>query len=168
MRPLLLILISLIFCFQGVSSAQLYKYYDENGNLSFTDDASMVPEEQRETAETIREVQSKPLAPVMTGAEDPPESGRTKNNRAALKSELEQESKELVVIKKELAAEYTALNGRRDTLLIEGKVKMNSNESKAYNIRANELNRDTLKFKEKQQSYTKRAEAYNLKLESAP
>jgi len=167
MRPLLLIIFSLILGFPGVSSAELYKYYDKNGNLSFTDDASMVPEDQRKTAESIREIQSKPLAPVMSGKEDPQLSGQTNNNNAALKFELEQESKELGVIKKELADEYTVLNGRRDLLLTEGKIKMNSNETKAYNQRANELNQDTLKFKEKQQAYIKRAKAYNLKLESA-
>jgi hypothetical protein len=167
MKPLLLIIFSLILGFPGVSSAELYKFYDKNGNLSFTDDASRVPEEQRESAETIREVQSKPLSPIMPATEDASVSGQTSNNKAALKSELEQESKELGVIKKELADEYSALNGRRDRLLIEGKIKMNSKETKVYNQKANELNQDTLKFKEKQQAYIKRVGAYNLKLEAA-
>ncbi len=170
MRPRLLILFCLILGFSGVSSAELYKYYDKNGNLSFTDDASVVPKDQRESAEAIREIQTKPSVPSMPGTEKdtPPISDQIIEDNASLKSELEQEEKELNVIKKELDEEYKVLNGRREELIqiTEGGKKMNSKETKAYNQKANELNQDTLKFKEKQQGYTKRVEAYNLKLKS--
>ncbi len=170
MKPRLLILFCLILGFSGVSSAELYKYYDKNGNLSFTDDASMVPEEQRESAEAIREIQTKPSVPGISGTEKdtPPISEQISEDNPILKSELEQEEKELNGIKKELDAEYTALSGRREKLIqiTEGGKKMNSKETKAYNQKAYELNQDTLKFKEKQQGYMKRVEAYNLKLKS--
>ncbi|MCP4553741.1 MAG: hypothetical protein GY834_17255 [Bacteroidetes bacterium] len=170
MRPFLLIICSLILGLPVFSSAELYKYYDKKGNLSFTDDVSKVPEDQKEAAETIREIKTKLVAPVMPGTQNdtPPISGQTMDKKAALKSELEQESKELGVIKKELDEEYTALNGRRDMLIIERKTKMDLEKVKAYNEKANALNHDTLTYKEKKEAYLKRAEAYNSKLESAP
>ncbi len=169
MKPLLLILVCFILGFSGAASAQLYKYYDKNGNLSFTDDASMVPEDQRESAEAIREIQTKPLVPGTPGTkkDTPSISGQDVEDTDRLKSELERESKELGVIKKELGEEYTALSGRREKLIhADGEKRMNSKETKAYNQNAYELNQDTLKFKEKKEAFQLRVNAYNLKLKS--
>ncbi len=172
MKQLLLIIFCFIIGFSDAASGQLYKYYDKNGNLSFTDDASMVPEDQRESAEAIQEIETKTLVPGMSGTkkDTPSMSDQAIKDNAKLKSEFEQEENELDGIKKALDEEYKALSGRREKLIqiTEGEEKMNSKKIKVYNQKAYELNQDTLKFQEKQQAYFKRAKAYNLKLESAP
>jgi hypothetical protein len=173
MRPILLIFWSLFLCFPGLLSAELYKYYDQKGALSFTDDLSMVPADQRPVVETIDEIIAKPDDAVTPGTQTAaesilgqPENNETPANGNALTSELDLEFKQLGSIKKELDDIYPPLKERQDKLISDGKRKMNTNEKKAYNQAIKELNQDTLKYREKMATYRKRVEAYNLKLKS--
>lgn len=50
------------------ASAEFYRYVDENGNIRFTDDITMVPREQREK---LREYQD-----AINGSEDTPEASQ--------------------------------------------------------------------------------------------
>jgi len=166
MKQILLIACILTLYFPGFLSAELYKYYDTNGTLCFTDDFTMVPVDQRPTATTIREIQTKPAVPSDTQTDDDTQStaGQMTGNEAALKSYLEKESKELGAIKQNLDEEYEALKERRELLILDGRKQMDSKQTQAYNQAANDLNRDTLKYKEEKQAYLTRLEKYNLKL----
>lgn len=170
MKLILLIFCGLILGFPGMLSAELYKYYDQKGSLCFTDDLSMVPPDQRPAVETIYEIQTKPEDSLAPDAEPAAKSnpGPAINTEVSLKSELEQESLQLGVIKKQLDDAYIALKGRQDLLILDEKSKKNTAETKVYNQQVNELDRDILNYKEKQEIYRKKVEAYNLKLESAP
>lgn len=157
MKLIIFILCSFIFGFPGMLSAELYKYYNQNGTLCFTDDLSMVPADQRQTLETIHEIQTKQIVIIQPVP-----------NETGVKSDLDMEFKQLGLVKKNLGDEFITLKNRQEVLISEGKRKMNASEIKAYNRQINELNQDTLKYKEKQQAYLKRVETYNLKFESAP
>ena len=47
-------IIALIFpiIFAFTAEAQFYKYYDDNGNLRYTDDINQIPEDQRQQIKT--------------------------------------------------------------------------------------------------------------------
>ncbi|MDA3789564.1 MAG: hypothetical protein PF503_13860 [Desulfobacula sp.] len=169
MRSTVFIVCILLMVFPGMLSAELYKYYDKNGTLCFTDNFLMVPSDQRMAIETIHEIKTKSVVSNEPATEKETRSvpGKTIINEAVLKLELEQESKKIETIKKDLDDEYIKLKERRDILILDGKRKMNTKETQYYNQEANKLNSDTKKYKEKKQDYLKRLKEYNLKLESA-
>jgi hypothetical protein len=169
MKFIMLIVFSLIVWGPGLVSAELYKYYNQDGTLCFTDDLSLVPVDQRPGVETFRENQTKEIVSL-----SPPQDAdttalpaQTRQDGAALKSDLEAEFKLLVGVNKTLNEEYIALKERQEVLISGGEKAMTPIEIKAYNHQINELNQDTLKYKEKQQAYFKRVEEYNLKVKSA-
>lgn len=164
MRSIQIIIFSFMLLIPGMLSAELYKYYDQNGALCFTDDFSMVPEGQRPKVEALQEIKSKPDLDNDVGTET--ESNSREANEIDVQSELEEESKQLESIKKELDDEYLLLKEQRDQLISEAQETMNSEKINDYNQRANDLNQTTLKYKEKRQTYLNRVEAYNLKLRS--
>lgn len=164
MKLSLLIICSLILICPGVLSAELYKYYDEKGALCFTDDFSMVPPDQRPKVKALHEIKTKPDVSEDAGTEN--ESNSREANEVDLKADLEQELKQLEAIKKELDDEYLKLKDRQDQLISEAQGKMNSEQTKAYNQRANDLDQDALKYKEKQQAYLQKVESYNQKITS--
>lgn len=176
MKLIIFILCSFIFGFPGMLSAELYKYYNQNGTLCFTDDLSVVPADQRQALETIHEIQTKqivdfqpvPDVVIKLDAVKTSSPSQAVPNETGEKLDLDMEFKQLGTVKKDLGDEFITLKKRQDVLIPEGKRKMNAREIKAYNQEINELNQDTLKYKEKQQAYFKRVETYNLKLESAP
>jgi hypothetical protein len=151
-------------------SAELYKYYNQNGTLSFTDDISMVPADQRPAIETIPEVQSnqKIPGPPAADAVTKPISDQSIHGETGLNSELEMEFKQLGQDGKNLSDEYLRLKERQALLIENGKKQMNTNEVNAYNQEVTELNAETEKYKEKQDAYFKKVDAYNLKLKSTP
>ncbi len=51
MRILLVFLMTILFLHSTIIHAEVYKYIDENGVVSFTDDFSNIPESQRPSAE---------------------------------------------------------------------------------------------------------------------
>jgi hypothetical protein len=170
MKLIIFILCSLIFGLPGMLSAELYKYYNQNGTLCFTDDLSLVPADQRPAIETIHEIQTKQVVvfqPVPNGVKTS-SSGQPVPNETGVELGLDMEFKQLGKVKKNLGDEFITLKKRQEMLISGGKRKMNVREIKAHNQEINELNQDTLKYKEKQQAYFKRVEKYNLKLESAP
>jgi hypothetical protein len=169
MKFIMLMVFSLILWGPGLVSAELYKYYNQDGTLSFTDDLSLVPADQRPGVETFHEIQTK----EMVSLSPPPDTvattlpDQTHQDGAGLKSDLDAEFKQLAGVNKTLSEEYIALKERQELLISGGKKAMNPIEIKAYNHQINELNQDTLKYKEKQQAYFKRVEEYNLKVKSA-
>ena len=170
MKSVIFILCTLIFGLPGMLSAELYKYYNQSGTLCFTDDVSMVPADQRPAVETIHEIQSDQIVPAssVTDAAIKPIPGQAVNPETGGTAELETEFIQLGQDEKNLNDEYLRLKARQALLILNGKRKMNTKEIIAYNQKVNELNEDTVNYKEKQHAYFKRVEAYNLKLKSAP
>ena len=71
MNSIKLVICLVIVLFAFSAPAQIYKYTDDEGNVSFTDDLNQVPTEQRETASTTTEIESETEEEV--AAEDEPE-----------------------------------------------------------------------------------------------
>ena len=170
MKLIILILCSLMLWGPGLVSAELYKYYNQNGTLCFTDDLSLVPVDQRPGVETFHEVQTKQIVSLSPAPDAATTAlpGQALPSDEGLKSDLDSEFKQLAGVKKNLSEEYITLKERQEVLISGGKRAMNPSEIKEYNQEINELNQDTLKYKEKQQAYFKRVEEYNLKVKSAP
>jgi len=168
MKSILILACSLFIVFPGSLFAELCKYYDKNNTLCFTNDFSMVPADQRLAIETIHEIKTTPVISKESVINKDTQSYLGENivKEVALKLELEQESKKLEALKKEMDYEYIALKKRQAILFLERKRKLNSIETKEYNQRVKGMNLDTLKYKEKKQAYLKKLEEYNLKLES--
>jgi Domain of unknown function (DUF4124) len=55
MKLFIAIILSSILLLPFLAGAEYYKYIDDNGNVSFTDNIMAVPEDQRQNAQTIKE-----------------------------------------------------------------------------------------------------------------
>ena len=110
------VLISLLL-FSASASAEFYKYTDEDGNIRFTDDINLVPEEQRSKIRSYVESESEE-PPVQENqeqstqqsnfpelSEDEPEQGsidELKDRIESIKEELEQDYAALLKEKEQL------------------------------------------------------------------
>ena len=74
MKAISIILILALVLFVNQTSAVVYKYEDEQGNLHFTDDINQVPEDQRDALEIDIEYESDPeaeeAAQLVEGSDD--------------------------------------------------------------------------------------------------
>ena len=162
--PTLCVIAFLVICFPLNAAGELYKYFDADHHICFTDDLTKVPESQRLTAQPYQEI--KTAAPSSSPIEKPDSESFLTQNSEKVHMELSQESKKLETIKKELDREYEALKNRRNILLLDGKRQMDEKETKAFNIEARKLNEDTLKFKDKREIYLKQVKAFNQRVDN--
>ncbi|MGE0084784.1 MAG: DUF4124 domain-containing protein [Desulfococcaceae bacterium] len=109
-----------IFVFLLISapcSAEFYKYRDETGAIRFTDDLSLVPEDQREKASGYSEVKSsteETSDPASETAE--PETPVQDEKKEAMQS-FDAEAKHLDAMRAELEKEYKALGSGSKRLI---------------------------------------------------
>jgi len=155
--PTLCVIAFLVICFPLNAAGELYKYFDADHHICFTDDLTKVPESQRLTAQSYQDI--KTAAPSSSPIEKPDSESFLTQDSEKIHMELSQESKKLERIKKELDKEYEVLKNRRDILLLDGK------ETKAFNIEARKLNEDTLKFKDKREIYLKQVKVFNQRVD---
>jgi hypothetical protein len=158
-----------------VAMAEFYKYYDEQGNVHFTDDYNNVPEDQRKEVEGFNEVISDETDTMNaesagepskeseearetvetevaedteeTEADFSAETADNSENTAAESSKYDFEGKikEFGQRKDELAQEYEELMKQNSELVEEKKKAKTAVDIQRYNERAADLNR---KFKE--------------------
>jgi len=158
MRTLLIVVISSFVLSSFCAAGQYYKFIDKNGVVSFTDDLSRIPKEQRPEIEVAKEIKSHPEIQnsTTTQEEEKVETVEPVN--------LESEAEALKSIKAELDKEAEAINSESIRLIEQGKGVKGRNNIEEYNIKIEKLNERTNIYGAKQAEYVKRANEYNAKV----
>ncbi|MCD4742485.1 MAG: DUF4124 domain-containing protein [Desulfobacteraceae bacterium] len=158
----LIIITGVIFYIIQPAYAELYKYIDENGVVSYTDDYSRVSKSEKKSIEVIEEIES-------TKEENAPAEGdktlqkedTQKENPA---TELAVLRKQLDQSKKELSEEYNALDVERKRLLQQRKTAKTNAEKLSYQQNIKNLNNNIKQYTERSKTYQKLVVEYNNKI----
>lgn len=162
--------------FSPVASAEIYKYYDEQGNIHFTDDYNKVPADQRNNVKGYKEVISDETDEVNPETadrgteeteEEPQEEGAqnpTNNAAKSAKYDFEVKIKEFDQRKDELALEYESLMQQNSALTQEKKKAKTAADIKRYNERAADLNKRLKEHDSKRKLLFSEVEDYNMKV----
>lgn len=154
-----------VLVLSGSGTADIYKYYDDNGVLCITDDISRVPEDQRKAVEKSKEINT-PMAQD-SDYQIPKQTSESTAVDEQLQQQMKKEHDRLIKVRKELDSEFSQLKERRDALVQEQDSEMSPEALENFNLMARNLNDDTLIYKKKKEDYLKAVEAYNQKFEQA-
>ena len=164
------IIIALVFLVSAsAASAEFYKYYDEKGNVHFTDDFNKVPADQREKVEGYEEYSrdtevSSDTAPDLNSQEVKTVRSGSGNSVEAKDKELGNELKALDQRKADLADEYETLM-RENAQLAELKAAVkNQDDADKYNERVRRLNEDLKEHDRKRKEFFSDVEDYNARV----
>ncbi len=177
MKYLNLLILIIFFVFSTTASAEFYKYVDENGDVRYTDDINMVPEEQRSKIRSYVESQSEDVpAPAEQNEVTPenqaePEDATESEQQVNFPdlSEDEPESFEdakdrLDLMKAEIDKEYEALKLEKQQLAEEKKEAKTREQIMAYNKKVEDLNKRVETYVEKGKAYKTEVDAYNNRI----
>ena len=162
--------------FSPLASAEFYKYYDEQGNVRFTDDYNKVPVDQRKDVNGYEEVISDETVGVnpqtaeqgTDETEGQPEEDEAKNptNNATKSGKIDYEAKikEFDQRKDELTLEYNSLMQQNSALAQEKKKAKTAAEIRRYNEQAADLNKRFKEHDSKRKQLLTEVEDYNTKV----
>ncbi|MEE4356674.1 MAG: DUF4124 domain-containing protein [Desulfococcaceae bacterium] len=150
--------------------AEFYKYLDENGAVRFTDDLSLVPEDQREKAAGYSESKSTPSPSASPArpesaekAPAPEETGEREQKRKA----LDKDFRRLETMRKELEKEYKALSAEKERLDRTGKVTGNKYKARQHSKALEEFVKKREQLEMKRKKYNEELKIYNEKLHAS-
>jgi len=161
------IIVSLVcLVFTSVASAEFYKYYDEKGNVHFTDDYNKVPEDQRDKVEGYQEYQrsdEESVAPAKDTGDQQMKVGRSagEKNDDGKKVDFDNELKLLDKRKADLAKEYETLMQENAQLAAAKKTVKNKAAAESYNERVRKLNESLKEHDRKRKDFFSDVENYN-------
>lgn len=165
------ILIMAVLMFSSFCYAdQYYKFVDKNGVVTFTDDISKIPKDQRAKIEINKAVKSKPQeaqAPAPEGESSKEEEVQSAGETLKPSEELDKEAEELKRIKAELDKEAEEINSESIKLIEENKNLTDNKSIKEYNAKIEQMNERTKAYQLKQVEYVKRANEHNSRAAAA-
>jgi hypothetical protein len=166
-RISLVIALSILLCAPSLW-AEFYKYYDQNGNVYFTDDYNQVPTDQRDKVEGYSEYvnEENKAAPNPTGPQDALEAPQGAANAGVGNAGLDAKIQQLDRRKMELAREYDGLI-KENQRLAEIKNSIQTTEDAAnYNEQIKQLNARIKAHDQKRKQWFSDVEAYNAEVAS--
>lgn len=163
MRKLGIYLLIVLFSLPLPVAAEFYKYYDEDGNVHFTDDYNNVPVDQRPNVEGYVESTS-----PEEGTENSDSSNSVqKSGNAPKKSKDTDYASQLQNLdkrKEALDKEYQNLIDENNKLEKIRKSVKTAEDVKKYNQSVDALNKKLQAHDQKRQLYASDVEAYNAKI----
>lgn len=146
----------------GSFAAEFYQYVNEDGVVIYTDDASKIPTDQRESAGRIKSVESKTPSTLPADAVggEVKESEGPQSDPEALAAELEG----LKTMRTELDAEYAKISAELQRLNTLSQTVKGKKSIREYNEQVDALNQRSRAYQERQQQYVQMVEAYNQKV----
>ena len=152
----------------ATASAEFYKYYDEKGNVHYTDDYNKVPVDQRANVRGYEEYQYLDLD------EEEQSTGNISQEENVQPSEAETEKgdqydfdakvEEFDKIKQELSREYETLMQENAKLAEEKKSVKTADDIKRYNEQVANLNKKIAEHDRKRKEFFTTIEAHNEKV----
>jgi hypothetical protein len=165
------VLISLLL-FSVSASAEFYKYTDEDGNVRFTDDINLVPEEQRAKIRSYVESQSAEVPEQQTTLENPEQSEQSEqksnfpdlSENDAVEGSLEELKTRIDAIKLEIDQAYAALMKEKEQLAEDKKKVKTRAQVDSYNKRIEDYNIQGEDFMKKQKERDALIDDYNARI----
>jgi chromosome segregation ATPase len=172
-------MIAFITLCASIAGADFYKYVDEDGNVRYTDDATLVPDAQKDAAIKYQEapVSASPpaqvdaAAPPMDAADSPAEAERiqpvVRSSAAAAAKEVaipadrNQWRQQLEDEKDSLDESYRTLNAEIEAFQAEKAQADTPEEIMDYNERVTGLNQKIQAYEERRRNLNRQIEAYN-------
>jgi IS1 family transposase len=153
-----------IFMFQASTFAELYKYVDENGVVSYTDDYSKVSKSEKGSLKVIKEIESSEEIESSNDKKPSVEGDKVlqgnKPDKKGLDKELEALIAQLDLKKVELNEEYSALDTERRRLEQEKKIAKTDAEKLLYQDGIKNLNVKIKQYTDKTKDYQKMVKNY--------
>ena len=163
-KKLLMFLIILLF--SAAAFAEFYKYYDENGNVHFTDDYNKVPVDQRANIRGYEESQT--LDDEEQFAEDVSQEENVQSPEAETEKgneyDFDAKMKEFDQIKKELSQEYETLMKENAKLAEEKKNVKTADDIRRYNEQIANLNKKIADHDRKRNEFFTTIQSHNEKV----
>jgi hypothetical protein len=170
MKPIHLLAFVLPLMLIAPSSAEFYKYVDENGAVRFTDDITMIPPEQREKLKRYEESESPEQRQVPADEQQPaaepsetqpaPEGEVSEETLQAMKERLDEKKAALAEEYKQLTEERKALANRRGEFRTKGQVKEYENAVRLLNDKNADYEQKRKRFEEEVKSYNETNRAF--------
>ncbi len=148
---------ALVILLTSTVSAEIYQYTDEGGVVRFTDDSSLIPEDQRSDVETLESVQStySPEEVVQQASSQSEETGAGKVRNSA---------SELDAIREDLLREYNALEAEKKTLGDPPPKNSRSGIKADYTYKVTELNRRIDDYEKRYKDFDEKIKAFNAQI----
>jgi len=149
------------------ANAEYYKYIDENGNIRFTDDITMVPWDQREKLseyQDYRESEEASKAPNATAATSSDETAEPVQTPGASEDIVEQ-GRRLEQEKTALDTEYKALMEARRILEERRGQFRTKSARREYETQVLQLNERNAAYEAKRKAYDSEVLEYNTRLD---
>jgi len=140
------------------ASGEFYQYTDENGVVRFTDDPSLIPDDQREKVQTFESVKSEynPEEGLPEAASAPSE-----NTEAG---EVKTEASELDVLNADLLREFNALQAEKEALGDPPSQTAKTSERADYNEKVKELNQKIEAYQKRKSEFDEKVKAFNSRI----
>jgi hypothetical protein len=171
MRLHYVLIVLICICLPATTSAEYYKYRDQNGVQRYTDNLADIPEDQRSKMETRDQIED--YSPLQEPA------GNTRlevEERQKAMGDSEEPEKQEVTIpktpgglmpdqlnqtKEALDKEIAELMKEKETLLQEKEKIKNVAQSKAYNKKVQRLNQKIREYEGRRKEFTRQAAEFN-------
>ena len=169
MQYLKIFVLTCFLLFSGSASAEFYKYTDEDGNVRFTDDINLVPEEQRSKIRSYVESESEEAPEQEVSKENQEQSEQQSNFPDLSEGEPEEGSLDelksrIDAIEQEIDQEYTDLLKEKERLT-EDRQKTKTKEQVAeYNKRIESYNKRGEDFLKKQKERDALVDDFNARV----
>lgn len=168
-----LILFIAAFLSASPVSAEYYQYTDEQGNIRFTDDLSVIPEKQQNEATTFESLPVQPdnADPQTVQGDTEPRAGVQQNAPAesdapgrTWDAQMRVTAKEIDAEKAELDQLYRQLQVEKSELQTQDPTRMEEDVLSEYRDRVQALNDKVKNYDERRQEFQKKVDDFNKKL----
>ncbi len=154
--------ISLIFL--PPAFAEFYKYIDKNGVVRFTDDLSLVPEDQREKAPEYYESKTQPAEKDKSSGEKALNDETLPDIEDISEEELKKMREDLTAERKLLDEEYKKLMEVRQKLARKKRVATTKYRAKERKKMRADLEKRIREYDAKRKAYQEKLKIYNQKV----
>ena len=144
--------------------SEYYQYTDENGNLCFTDDKSMVPEDQLDEAKSFDSLKNteKPASMESTSRSGP--SRQKAPDQRTWDGKLQSDVNSLDEEKDQLDSAFQRLQKEKEALMNQSTEDMSSAEQSAYKDRVHELNERIEAYDKKREEFQQKVDRFNAQV----
>ena len=164
------IVASLLF-FTIPALAEYYQFTDQNGNVNFTDDISIIPEDQRKETLVFESVQQDHLYKDSESQNETEsvdkENSTTEIPGISTETDLQVAAAELEKMNTDLENASSALNTEREAVLkLKPEEGASSEEMVSYREAIEALNAKIEQYEKQRQAYEEEVQAYNKRVKA--